>query len=298
MALPLIYKAPKCMSCIRHMTLRFGDVFHFPAGQQVRGKKKLASEKVSTVKVHLLQNIPGYGRRGAVIPVTSGVMRNIWYPKQMAEYLTLAKVQELGVKKDTIAERDSTFQTNAMRKLEKKQEREKQDAPDEGLLPRVVEAKPMEPMEPMAQFELDLLTPGQATSILDCLLPETLDFYRSPIALPTPKRMSPSIPATSTISPAAAAAAEAEAKRSGGGKPDRRGIYGSVSTSDIAANLKDILAEDVEGERVVLSHEDISFVEETEDKDRVKHLGVFDIEIKLEGAPDVVRRSIRINAQD
>lgn len=50
--------------------------------------------------------------------------------------------------------------------------------------------------------------------------------------------------------------------------------------------------------RVVLSHEDISFVEETEEKDRVKHLGYFDIEIKLQGASEPVVRTIQIIAQD
>jgi hypothetical protein len=38
------------------------DAFLSPAGQQIRGKKKLA--KVSTVKVQLLQNMRGYGKRG------------------------------------------------------------------------------------------------------------------------------------------------------------------------------------------------------------------------------------------
>ncbi|KAG4435676.1 hypothetical protein IFR05_008842 [Cadophora sp. M221] len=289
MASPLISRAPQCTSCIRRITSSFGDALYFPAGQQVRGKKKLASEKVATVKVHLLQNIPGYGRRGAVIPVTSGVMRNIWYPKKMAEYLTIAKLQELGVKKDAILERDSTFQTNAARKLEKNTEKQRQERPEEPLV-RMADAQPT---EPVPQFELDMLSPQQATDILDSLLPPSLDFYRSPIALPTPKRLSPSIPSSSAIS---AAAASAEAKQPG--KPDRRGIYGSVSTSDIVANLKAILAEDEQGVRVVLSHEDISFVEETEEKDRVKHLGYFDIEIKLQGASDPVVRTIQIIAQD
>jgi hypothetical protein len=76
------------------------------------------------------------------------------------------------------------------------------------------------------------------------------------------------------------------------------GIYGSVSTSDIAANLKAILAEDEASSRVVLSAEDIQFVQETDDKDRVKHLGVFEIEIRVEGATDSVRRTIKVNAQD
>jgi hypothetical protein len=71
-----------------------------------------------------------------------------------------------------------------------------------------------------------------------------------------------------------------------------------VSTGDIAANLKAVLAEDDEGARVVLSPEEITFVEETEDAHRVKHLGVFEIEIKLNGATESVRRTIMVNAQD
>ncbi|KAK0104598.1 hypothetical protein ONS95_004884 [Cadophora gregata] len=288
MASPLVSKAPQCMSCIRRMTSSFGDAFHFPARQQARGKKKLASAKIQTVKVHLLQNIPGYGRRGAVIPVTSGVMRNIWYPKKMAEYLTMEKLQNLGLKKDSVVERDSTFQTRAVRKLEKKQEKQTQERPEEPIV-RMTEEQPS---EPIPQFELDLLSPEQATTILENLLPSSLDFYRTPISLPTPKRVSPSIPASSAIS------AAAEGNKPGPGRTEKRGIYGSVSTSDIAANLKAILAEDEEGIRVVLSHENISFVEETEDRDRVKHLGVFDIDIRLEGAPESVRRTIQVSAQD
>lgn len=102
--------------------------------------------------------------------------------------------------------------------------------------------------------------------------------------------MSPSIPATATLS---AAAAEGR----GPVTPEKTSIYGSVSTGDIAANLKAILAEDRQGLRVVLSPDDISFVKETEDKDRVKHLGIFEIEIRLSGAPDSVRRTIQVHAQ-
>jgi ribosomal protein L9 len=74
-------------------------------------------------------------------------------------------------------------------------------------------------------------------------------------------------------------------------------IHGSVTTSDIATNLKAILAEDEQGARVVIAPEDISFVQETEEKDRVKQLGVFEIEIRLAGALDSVQRTIQVNAQ-
>ncbi len=47
----------------------------------------------------------------------------------------------------------------------------------------------------------------------------------------------------------------------------------------------------------MISPAEISFVQETEDKDRVKQLGVFEIEIRLNGAADSVRRTIKVNAQ-
>ena len=61
---------------------------------------------------------------GAIVPVTAGVMRNIWYPKRMAEYLTAVKLQELGVKKDFVLERDSSFRSNTERRLDKAYEKE------------------------------------------------------------------------------------------------------------------------------------------------------------------------------
>jgi hypothetical protein len=126
-------------------------------------------------------------------------------------------------------------------------------------------------------------------SILEKVLPANLDFYRSPIDLGPAKKVSPSIAPRAVVS---------TADKTQASVPGKTSIYGSVSTSDLAVHLKDILAENENGSRVVLNAEDISFVEETADADRVKHLGVFEIEIKVEGASDSVRRTIKINARD
>lgn len=130
-------------------------------------------------------------------------------------------------------------------------------------------------------------------AVLAMLLPANIDFYRTPIATPaaTPQRHSPSIPTSSALSAAALEGVEPES-------PSKVSIYGSVTTSDIASNLKAILAEDEEGARVVLSPEEILFVEEGEEYDRVKHLGVFEIDIRVKGATDVIRRTIKVNAQE
>ena len=103
-------------------------------------------------------------------------------------------------------------------------------------------------------------------------------------------RISPSIPKRSTVSAAARAGKEVKS-------PAKTSIYGSVSTNDIAANLKAILAENEHGANVLLTSEEISFVEQTEEQDRVTHLGAFEIEIRLKDATESVRRTIQVHAQ-
>lgn len=47
-----------------------------------------------------------------------------------------------------------------------------------------------------------------------------------------------------------------------------------------------------------MAPEDITFVGKGEEKYRVKHLGTFEIEIKVKGATDIIRRTITVNAQE
>jgi hypothetical protein len=67
------------------------------------------------------------------------------------------------------------------------------------------------------------------------------------------------------------------------------------------ANLKAILAEHEDGARIVLSADDVTFVgtlEDGDDKSRVKHLGIYQIDIALKGGSDVLKRTIKISAQE
>ena len=59
--------------------------------------------------------------------VPSGTMRNLWFPKKMAAYLTKEKSEELGIKKDAVLDRDSTFPSRKQRKLAKKEQAEAVD---------------------------------------------------------------------------------------------------------------------------------------------------------------------------
>ena len=49
------------------------------------------------VLVRLLADIPRYGAKGTVLRVRGGTMRNHWYPKRMAEYVTPAALRAMGL---------------------------------------------------------------------------------------------------------------------------------------------------------------------------------------------------------
>jgi hypothetical protein len=76
-------------------------------------------------------------------------------------------------------------------------------------------------------------------------------------------------------------------------------IYGSVSTTDIANNIKEYVAYNDEASRVTLSDNDIKFVgvSELEETTRVKHLGEYDIEISIKGTEGRVQRKVHVIAQ-
>jgi hypothetical protein len=102
--------------------------------------------------------------------------------------------------------------------------------------------------------------------------------------------MSPSLPAKAAVSIAAGGKTSI--------KPLQTGIYGSVSTTDIALHLNSSLANHEKGSLIRISAEEITFVDELEDPSRVKHLGDFKIDIKLQDSPNTVRRTIRVKSED
>jgi len=109
---------------------------------------------------------------GAIVPVTAGVMRNIWYPKRMAEYLTAVKLQELGVKKDFVLERDSSFRSNTERRLGKAYEKELEKELEKQLEKQlekteVVAEATQSTHERVTPIELELLSVRSSWSLLE-----------------------------------------------------------------------------------------------------------------------------------
>jgi hypothetical protein len=124
---------PQCLSCIRRALNGFNHAWVSSTRPQIRGKKKLA--KSTTIKVRLLADIPRYGRKGissrcpyvcfeiehnaktiigSIIPISPGRMRNDFYLRDKAEYMTTAQLRETGLR-DADMERDSTFGTSQRR---------------------------------------------------------------------------------------------------------------------------------------------------------------------------------------
>ena len=144
---PNILRSPLCSSCIRRIALNDRSQSIFPFHRQVRGKKKSA-KRPTTIKVELLEDIKGYGRKGeacifslnssvflmftllgSITPVEPGRMRNTWYPRQKAKYMTVAALQ--GIKpRDLVAERDFTFGMTPKEQEESVRTEEKEEAPE------------------------------------------------------------------------------------------------------------------------------------------------------------------------
>ncbi len=79
-------------------------------------------------------------------------------------------------------------------------------------------------------------------------------------------------------------------------------IFGSVSTADMVDAIKAVLAEDVEGARVVLAPGDIVVNEEVDEErgveaDRLKAVGEWNMEIRLKGM-EPIRRTVSIRPQE
>lgn len=80
-------------------------------------------------------------------------------------------------------------------------------------------------------------------------------------------------------------------------------IFGSVTTADIAEEMKKVLLTDKEGQRVVIGTEDIHIVGGPSDHltgvegDRIKALGDFQVDVTVKGG-EPVRRRVSIRAPE
>lgn len=79
-------------------------------------------------------------------------------------------------------------------------------------------------------------------------------------------------------------------------------IYGSVSTADIANNIKALIAENDEAAKIVFAEEDVAFVnlagQPVAEADKLKYVGEYGVEIKIKGADAAVTKTVRVLPQE
>ncbi|KAF2661140.1 hypothetical protein K491DRAFT_687619 [Lophiostoma macrostomum CBS 122681] len=245
--------------------------------QQVRGKSKAAREAERNIVVKLIQDVPRFGRAGTYVPLNPAQMRNRWFPKRIADYVPAVQLKQLKAE-GTVMGRDFDFGML----------RARQAGDEEG--PDEVRRQPKNYVRPV---ELDFLSPARSMELLTTFMPSTLDFARQPIEQEKVEaRPQPRYGASNAADILTAAAMAAKPKT------PVNGIYGSVSTSDVAASIRTALAHNEEAARVILADSHISFIDGPEgDSARVKQLGSFKVEIKIPGADSPITRSVRIRAK-
>ncbi|KAK4997015.1 hypothetical protein LTR66_003505 [Elasticomyces elasticus] len=237
-------------------------------------------------------------------------MRNDWFPRRVAEYVTIPQLRDLRVK-NVATERDFQF---GLTEVKKEDVDKQQEMPTDVLAestPELLHDKPRRPTP--KPIDLELLSPERSSQLLSILLPSRLDFYRQPIehisAAPTPTPPAPPEARRERDRSVSGAAADLLAARAVKPVPEslkapaNTTIYGSVSTADVLTAVRASLAENDEAARVVMSEEDVRFVgvtfeAEGAETDRVKHLGNFEVEISVKGSSEVVRRALRVLPQE
>ncbi|KAI0142797.1 hypothetical protein GGR57DRAFT_508636 [Xylariaceae sp. FL1272] len=272
MAAPRLMQSPTCISCLRRIAQ---PATPSPLSLiQIRTRTTKAElEDLQGIPVRLLRDIPKFGRKDAIIRVKGGRMRNIWFPKGQAEYMTKKRFDELGLTEAAIGTRDRTF--GQVHKVES------QDKQTGHTFAKVEgEALKQQPRVSLA------LPADEVSALLTSLLPEILVFERitstvpeAPAPEPKPQPVavrSPGLAANAAMSKPEPKPEPAEEKKPEPIIP----IFGSVSKSDILSRIKELLAVDEQGSRAALEEHSISIsgLDPAHDAlDRIKRLGRFEI---------------------
>ncbi|KAJ3561611.1 hypothetical protein NPX13_g8878 [Xylaria arbuscula] len=134
MATPWLARSSTCIGCLRRLAPQQSYTPSPLSWTQTRAKATKAElEDLQGIPVRLLRDIKTFGRRhrktarhtdaktewltleakkiDAIIRVKPGRMRNIWFPKGQAEYMTKQRFTELGLSEAAIGVRDRTFGT-------------------------------------------------------------------------------------------------------------------------------------------------------------------------------------------
>ncbi|KAI0015883.1 hypothetical protein F4780DRAFT_783730 [Xylariomycetidae sp. FL0641] len=299
MATPRLTSSPTCLSCLRRLatapqphlaTTTTTRSFSVTPARSAAKLTKAELEDLQGIPVRLLRDIPAFGKKHAIIRVKAGRMRNLWFPRAAAEYMTKDRFRQLGLTEANIGVRDRTFGSKMMLDLQK------------GKL-----EKDLPKDHKNARKETLSLSPTETAQLLTDLLPAELVFTRKPIApAAAPAAATPPPPPAKPRSPALAANAAtsmpdpepAPAPAAPATPAHERGIFGSVSAHDVLAQIKDLLSVDQHGARVALEVDAIVIGGLAPDEDRIKRLGTFEVAILPGRDLPPVRRVVRVEPDE
>ncbi|KAG9705652.1 hypothetical protein KCU90_g25699, partial [Aureobasidium melanogenum] len=75
-------------------------------------------------------------------------------------------------------------------------------------------------------------------------------------------------------------------------------IFGTVSNADVVSRITHLLSENQEASRIVLSAEDVKFVnlssQTAAEADKIRHLGEYKVEVRVKGGETPVERLVRV----
>lgn len=122
-------------------------------------------------------------------------------------------------------------------------------------------------------------------------------FARKPIAAPTPEPApEPAVPRSPALAANAQVSTRATTAPSEPETPqqDTKAIFGSVAAGDVVALIREALLVDSNGSRVALEADAISILGLEAGEDRIKRLGVYEVEIVTGKGLEPVRRTVEV----
>ena len=256
--------------------------------------KKRTTNNSATVTVRLRRNVASFGRKGALVPVPRGQMRNQWFPRGVAEYVTAPELKTLRVNKVAM-ERDYGFGMQSQ--AGPKQTTEANGIP--GDVSGMTSAE-LKSASAFSKIDMQRLSPERSGELVELFVGPRLEFYRQPII--EEKAVAKEIKTAEPVIEGTGAVADLMAARRPASRSGPTPVYGSVSPLDVLQAVRATMARNDEAARVVLHEEDIAFVDlpETEHSEagKVKHIGDFTVEIKVRGVDAVMKRTVRIIPQE
>ena len=222
---------------------------------------------------------------GAIVPVPRGLMRNEWFPRRVADYVTVPELRALRIEEAAIL-RDFEF-----------------DSLDEATKPPADVSEDLKDASEQDTAANEMRV-ARDMELVASSVPERIEMFREPIleekGKESARQKEDAFRGTGAASDLLALRRRQvqELRDDKANQKKTTAIYGSVTIQDVLTVIRGAMGEDEDAKSVALHEGDLKFVDlpqsEDSDTDRLKHLGDFTVEIKVKGAEDGVRKIVGV----